>query len=132
MIAKVAEAQGLRRLWPDEFSGIVVDDELSFAKDVTPEDQPAQPPAARTAQPSTPIDNGEETRQKPRDYKAELWSRLSADAGSANAAKDVLKTLTGKLFISNVSQTEAKDALGRYEEQFAGAPELEFTSSEQK
>lgn len=28
MIAKVAESQGLRRLWPDEFQGLFVDDEI--------------------------------------------------------------------------------------------------------
>lgn len=35
MICKVAESQGLRRLWPDEFQGIYTEDEMP--RDVTPE-----------------------------------------------------------------------------------------------
>lgn len=35
MIAKVAESQGLRRVWPDEFQGLVLDDEFQALRDVT-------------------------------------------------------------------------------------------------
>ena len=43
MIAKVAESQGLRRLWPDEFQGIFTEDEVQ-PRDVTPQEEPLKIP----------------------------------------------------------------------------------------
>lgn len=44
-------------------------------------------------------------------YKAQLEAVLLQAAGNSNAAKVYLKELTGKTFITNVSETEAKQAL---------------------
>jgi hypothetical protein len=44
-------------------------------------------------------------------YKAQLGEALLQAGGNTNAAKELLKQLTGKVFLANVSETEAKQAL---------------------
>ncbi len=61
-IAKVAESQGLRRLWPDEFQSLYTDAELNNAgelRDVTPiaDPQSIEETNARQAKPSTSENN---------------------------------------------------------------------------
>ncbi len=63
MIAKVAESQGLRTLWPDEFQGMFVEEELAAppAIDITPG------PPARTFVPietSLAVHQGDENEQQ--------------------------------------------------------------------
>lgn len=51
MICKVAESQGLHRLWPDEFQGLVLDDEFAALRDVSEQPTPIRTPQALPAQP---------------------------------------------------------------------------------
>jgi phage recombination protein Bet len=46
MIAKVAESQGLHRLWPDEFQGLMLDEEFKALRDVTQQPTPLRVPQA--------------------------------------------------------------------------------------
>ena len=97
-IAKVAESQGLRRLWPDEFQGLYTADEVEMELDVTPESPKEKSKAPGTAN----------------SYKADLEAALLEAGGNSAEAKALLKQLTGKLFFGNVAEAEAKDALERF------------------
>jgi phage recombination protein Bet len=44
MISKVAESQGLNRLWPDEFQGLQLDDEFKALREVSEEPEPLKTP----------------------------------------------------------------------------------------
>jgi phage recombination protein Bet len=46
MIQKVAESQGLRRLWPDEFQGLQLEDEFKALREVSEESPPLKTPQA--------------------------------------------------------------------------------------
>lgn len=121
MISKVAESQGLRRLWPDEFQGLMMEEEIDKATDVTPEPEPtaangkAEAPEAeaKPQQAAAKAENGDGELWP--DYKDKLSKRLLKDAGNSKDAEEALLKLTGKRFMTNVSATEAKDALARYE-----------------
>lgn len=106
-ICKVAESQGLRKLWPDEFQGLLVAGEMEV--DITPEDPPKVPvykqhqEAAKEAHAIS--------------YKGQLEAALLQAGGNSAGAKNLLKELTGKSFIANVSETEAQAALDKFAEQ---------------
>ena len=126
MIAKVAEAQGLRRLWPDEFGSLLVDDELGPV-DVTPPKVPLEflkPKETISDQTTAKAkDNGEQEQpapeekppERPLSYKTVLWANLIKSQGDSVAAKKRLRELTAKNFMTNVTEEEAKIALEKIE-----------------
>jgi phage recombination protein Bet len=103
-IVKVCESQGLRKLWPDEFQGLMTAGEIEL--DITPE-------------PTKPVYKQHEEKaalDHQTSYKGQLEACLLQAGGNSNVAKALLKELTGKTFISNVSETEAKAALEKFAE----------------
>lgn len=57
---------------------------------------------------------GTEAPDQGLDYKGQLEAVLAQAAGNSTGAKAYLKELTGKTFIANVSQPEAKEALEKF------------------
>lgn len=96
-IAKVAESQGLRTLWPDEFQGLYNEAELSESIiDITPEEkaktkaealkerlqaakeeQAETPPPAEPIQPASPVQKSEKPKEKAK--KQEQPSLIPSD-----------------------------------------------------
>ena len=61
-----------------------------------------------------PAGTGEKTAAPGISYKAQLTEVLLQAGGNSTKAKELLKELTGKAFIANVSELEAKDALEEF------------------
>jgi hypothetical protein len=69
MIAKVAESQGLRRLWPDEFQQLYIKEELHVGpRDITPE----------------PLKIPQSIKEKPDDRHQKSDAHGAADGARAN------------------------------------------------
>lgn len=66
MIAKVAESQGLRRLWPDEFQGLFVEEEIIDVAPAAPYALPeATSPAPQAMKQQKPASDLDRARKKP-------------------------------------------------------------------
>ena len=103
-IVKVVESQGLRKLWPDEFQGLHTAGEIETDIDITPT-------------PTTPVYKQHQERAAEAaamSYKGQLEAALLQSIGNSAGAKALLKELTGKSFIANVSETEAQAALEKF------------------
>lgn len=96
-IAKVAESQGLRRLWPDEFQGLYTADEMDL--DITPEKSKRE------------VWKESMSQLEGVSHKAQLEAALQQAASNSNDRKQLLKELTGCLFMSSVTEEQAKKAL---------------------
>ena len=135
-IAKVAESQGLRRVWPDEFGGLMVDAEMQ-PLDITPsteglsklqhvyvdhkvaqaeEKKAKENPAAPTltseekaAVTEKAID--EVKAPRPASARQELQNWLVKNCADSTEAKAKLKQLSGFSFIANVSEQKALEIM---------------------
>lgn len=131
MITKVAESQGLHRLWPDEFQGLQLDDEFHALRDVTQAAEPVKVPMSKKEIPanveaksdgnkSAPKpDHGNGDQSKPAKSKAKNNDgdiddprRRDAKAGSASkegsAAEKTQEDLVAEclLWCENASDAE--------------------------
>ena len=92
MIAKVAESQGLRRLWPDEFQGLFVADEI-IETSATPEREPR----AILPEPVRKVNQKEIKRFFEACYQKQLNNAEIADKLGEYQYKDAHEIMTDKL-----------------------------------
>ena len=124
MISKVAEAQGLRMVWPDEFEKLYAEEEIAGqATDVTPEAQPKGDSPVEDARQPASGETWKEAAQKvhAETAKGQLETELRNVCANSNQFKDTLKRLTGKTFMQNVTEPEAKAALEQFLDEQKGA-----------
>lgn len=72
----------------------------------------AEQPAKETEKPK---------REQPISFKTVLWDNLLKHAGKSKKAGDLLHQLSGKRFISNLSEAEAKDIQVKFEIEILGS-----------
>ena len=92
MIAKVAESQGLRRLWPDEFQGLFVHEEI-IETSATPEPEPRK----EIPEPVRKITEKERKRFFDACYKKQLNNGEIIDKLDEYGYKDAHEIMTDKL-----------------------------------